>query len=285
MSSTHAPAAGPVSTSPEWDDNLLRNPHAVADKRKRVQKMFAAIAPSYDLNNRLHSLWMDQAWRRKAVKLAKLKPTDRVVDVACGTGDLALAFCRRLEDLNKDWSADRAVIGVDFTFQMLPIAFRKGQRFRDRYSHVFWDPGGSGSPELNYRWINGDAQSLPLPDACCDVVSIAFGIRNVQDTAKAIREFHRILRPGGRLIILEFSLPTNPVLRGLYNFYFRHILPRTATLISGDKTGAYKYLPESVNTYIGRETMTGMMKEAGLTEITTHAMTFGVCVCYRGVVT
>src|SRR4051812_42051080 len=84
-------------TSPAWDDQLLQNPHAVADKRSRVQKMFAAIAPSYDLNNRLHSLWIDQRWRKKAVKLAELKPTDRVVDVACGTGDLTLAFVEAIE--------------------------------------------------------------------------------------------------------------------------------------------------------------------------------------------
>src|SRR5688500_10359391 len=94
------PPAGPpapaVPEAPAWDDALLKDPHAVADKRSRVQRMFAAIAPSYDLNNRLHSLWMDQAWRRKAVKLAGLKPTDRVVDVACGTGDLTLAFASEL---------------------------------------------------------------------------------------------------------------------------------------------------------------------------------------------
>src|SRR5262245_7386229 len=90
----------PEVTTPAWNDQLLRDPHAVADKRSRVQKMFAAIAPSYDLNNRLHSLWMDQRWRKKAVKLAEVKATDAVVDVACGTGDLALAFADRLHSLN-----------------------------------------------------------------------------------------------------------------------------------------------------------------------------------------
>jgi demethylmenaquinone methyltransferase/2-methoxy-6-polyprenyl-1,4-benzoquinol methylase len=100
-----------------------------------------------------------------------------------------------------------------------------------------------------------------------------------------MREFHRVLRPGGRVIILEFSLPTNPVLRGLYNFYFRKILPRTATLISGDKTGAYKYLPESVNTFIGRPQMVEMLTTAGFTQVEQFPMTFGVCVCYRGIKT
>jgi demethylmenaquinone methyltransferase/2-methoxy-6-polyprenyl-1,4-benzoquinol methylase len=116
------------------------------------------------------------------------------------------------------------------------------------------------------------------------VLSIAFGIRNVADPAAAIREFRRVLRPGGRLIILEFSLPTNPILRGLYNFYFRHILPHTATLISGDKTGAYKYLPQSVNTFIGRGTMMQMMRDGGFQEVRAFPLTFGVCICYRGLV-
>jgi demethylmenaquinone methyltransferase/2-methoxy-6-polyprenyl-1,4-benzoquinol methylase len=249
-----------IQTDPTaWNDDLLKNPHAVADKRRRVQQMFAAIAPSYDLNNRLHSLWMDQAWRRKAVKIAALKPNDKVVDVACGTGDLTIAFSNALSKLGNP----SRTIGIDFTYEMLPIARSKSAS----------------------AYLNGDAQSLPLPDACCDVVSIAFGIRNVADPLAAIREFKRVLRPGGRLIILEFSLPTNPLLLAMYNFYFRKILPRTATLISGDKTGAYKYLPESVNTFIGREQMVGMMTAAGFTSVEQFPMTFGVCVCYRGIVT
>src|SRR5687767_4443302 len=111
-----------------WNDALLANPHAVADKRTRVQKMFAAIAPSYDLNNRLHSLWMDQHWRRKAVKLARLNPSDRIVDVACGTGDLTYAFGSFLVHLlNGTYLPFAQVVGVDFTYDMLPIARAKGR--------------------------------------------------------------------------------------------------------------------------------------------------------------
>src|SRR5215218_1500107 len=123
MVSTETNSAAPAT--PAWDDALLQNPHAVADKRSRVQRMFAAIAPSYDLNNRLHSLWMDQAWRRKAVKLAGLNPDDRVVDVACGTGDLTLKFAERLLELEDIERAAYRVIGIDFTFEMLPLARRK----------------------------------------------------------------------------------------------------------------------------------------------------------------
>src|SRR5688572_15198691 len=271
-----------ADTNPAWDERLLRDPHAVADKRDRVRRMFAAIAPTYDLNNHLHSLWQDQRWRRKAVKLANLKPTDVVVDVACGTGDLTIAFARDVKEL-RELQAPRertsaAVVGIDFTFEMLPLARRKGHfRISGADDDGFWDGFYDG-----IRWLNADAQSLPLCDACCDVVSIAFGIRNVQDPAAALREFRRVLRPGGRAVVLEFSLPANRVLRGLYNFYFRQILPRTATWISGDKTGAYKYLPESVNTFITRERMVQMMRDAGFENVEQFPMTFGVCVCYRG---
>lgn len=268
MAASETPPKKPVEQTEAWDETLLRDPHAVADKRDRVRKMFAAIAPSYDLNNRLHSLWQDQRWRRKAVKLAGLDPLDDVLDIACGTGDLSIAFARELDGLRElrrpREDVAGTVLGIDFTFEMLPIANRKSQ-------------------VANCRFVNADAQALPLPDACADVVSIAFGIRNVQDPAAAIREFHRVLRPGGRVIVLEFSLPTNRLLRGLYNFYFRQVLPRTATLISGDRTGAYKYLPESVNTFIGREQMVGMLKQAGFERVEQFPMTFGVCVCYRGV--
>jgi len=272
-----------------WNETLLRDPHHVRDKRQRVQRMFAAIAPSYDINNRLHSLWMDQRWRRKAVKLARLNPTDVVVDVACGTGDLTIAM--HASKLGMAWGtrSPAATLGIDFTFQMLPLARIKTTAALHRSDEgprrgcpreALWRRADACPDAV--RYVNGDAQALPFPDASADVVSIAFGIRNVQDPAAAIREFRRILRPGGRLIILEFSLPTNPVLRGMYNFYFRQVLPRTATLISGDKTGAYKYLPESVNTFIGREQMMGMMRDAGFADVEQHPMTFGVCVCYRG---
>ena len=255
-------------TSQQWDKQLLKNPHAVEDKRSRVQRMFSAIAPSYDLNNRLHSLGLDQYWRRQAVRHATLAPGDQVVDVACGTGDLTLAMMRELG--RKTGKAD-GVTGIDFTYAMLPLARGKAQKIAQK------------APDAEkIAWINGDAMALPLPDGCANVVSIAFGIRNVADPAVALREFYRVLRPGGRVIVLEFSLARNPLLRGLYNFYFRRILPLSAGLISGDRTGAYRYLPESVNTFIGRDQMCAMLQGAGFVAVEQHPLSFGVCICYRG---
>jgi demethylmenaquinone methyltransferase/2-methoxy-6-polyprenyl-1,4-benzoquinol methylase len=221
---------------------------------------------------------MDQHWRNVAVKMAGVRAQDLIVDVACGTGDLTLKFagCQQGPQITKDDMRQQrgGVIGIDFTYEMLPIAQRKGrhQAATRRLRHG-----------LMPEFLNGDAMALPLPDASTDILSIAFGIRNVSNWGVAIDEFARVLRPGGRLIILEFSLPTNPLMRGLYNFYFRKIMPRTATLISGDKTGAYKYLPESVNTFISRQAMQDRMAQAGFADIVARPLTFGVCVCYRGV--
>ncbi|MFP4145669.1 MAG: bifunctional demethylmenaquinone methyltransferase/2-methoxy-6-polyprenyl-1,4-benzoquinol methylase UbiE [Phycisphaeraceae bacterium] len=241
---------------PAWTSRDLTDPHAAPDKAKRVARMFAAIAPSYDLNNRVHSLGRDQAWRRAAVKLADLQPSDVVADVACGTGDLSMAFAR---------AGAKRVVGVDFTPAMLDVARQKRRR----------------GQRIGYA--AGDAMRLPLPSASVDVVSIAFGIRNVADPAAAMREFARVLRPGGRIIVLEFSLPESRALRGAYNFYFRQVLPRTASLVARDRSGAYRYLPESVNTFIDRPGMVRLMEEAGFGEVTLRPMTFGIAVAYRGV--
>ena len=244
-----------------WSTDNLADPHKVADKAARVERMFAAIAPSYDLNNRVHSLWRDQAWRRRTVKLAGVDANCVVVDVACGTGDQALAFA--------DAAAQR-VIGIDFTQPMLDIAEVKRQRAAAAYDNV------------SFQW--GDAMRLDnVPDSSADIVSITFGIRNVAKPQAAIDEFARILKPGGRLVILEFSLPRNVILRGLYNFYFKQILPRSASLIARDRSGAYRYLPQSVNTFIGREELIAMMRSAGFIDVKPHALTFGVAVCYRGI--
>jgi demethylmenaquinone methyltransferase/2-methoxy-6-polyprenyl-1,4-benzoquinol methylase len=270
-----SPSSPPAAASTSWTDaELGDNPHAAADKAAKVERMFAAIAHAYDLNNRVHSLGRDQAWRQAAVRCSGLKPTDIVVDVACGTGDLALAFAK---------AGAARVLGIDFTMEMLAIAARKSPRPPR--------PGSSGSAVVNPKstvrnsldYARGDALRLPLPDVCCDVVSIAFGIRNVADPVRALREFHRVLRPGGRLVVLEFSTPTNPVLRLLNRVYCQRIMPVTATWIARDKSNAYKYLPRSVSTFLDRQAMGAAIADAGFTQVTQRPLTFGIAVLHRGV--
>ncbi len=244
-----------------WHQRNLVEPHRVADKARRVRQMFAAIAPSYDLNNRVHSLWRDQAWRRRTVELAQIRPTDVVLDVACGTGDLSLAFAD---------ACPRAVIGVDFTLPMLTLAAEKAGQ------------SPIGDRPL-CRYAAGDATLLPVKANSVDVVSIAFGIRNVTDPAAALQQFHRILRPGGRLLILEFGLPANRLLRAAYNGYFRHILPRTAALLARDRSGAYKYLPQSVNTFMDRRALLDLMAQAGFVDPAAHPLAAGISIVYKSI--
>ncbi len=227
-----------------------------------MQRMFSAIARRYDLNNRVHSLGRDQKWRRAAVELSGLRPGEHVLDAACGTGDLAEAFAA---------AGAAAVTGGDFTAEMLRLAARKAARTRR--------PRGAVQPS----YLEADVTELPFTDNSFDIVSIAFGIRNVDDPARAISEFRRVLRPGGRLVILEFSQPRNPVLRVLSDIWCAHVMPVTATLISGDRTGAYRYLPRSIATFADRAELIEMMHRTGFASITDHPMTFGICVAYLGI--
>lgn len=233
--------------------------------------MFAAIARSYDLNNRLHSLWQDQAWRRFAVRKAEVRAGDRVLDVACGTGDLTLAFA-------KTQAAE--VVGLDFTAEMLEIA-REKSRVRGKRERGEGESAGS----QRVRYVQGDAHDLAFDDASFDVVSIAFGIRNVQEPARAMREFRRVLRPGGRLVVLEFAEPGLSAVRWFNGVYCRRVMPVTATLISGDKSGAYKYLPRSVETFMSPDDLKGLMTSVGFVEPLDWPLSLGICRCYRACAT
>ncbi len=258
-------------TAPAWSaDDLRDDPHAKADKARRVRAMFAAIAGKYDLNNRLHSFGRDRAWRRAAVRMAGLKDTDRVLDVACGTGDLAMAMRDGLwtnDDAVGGWPpATNQVVGVDFTFEMLPLAQRKNRQ-REH-----------GRDTIAY--LNADAMALPFADGSFEVVSIAFGLRNVADPDAAVAEFVRVLRPGGRLVVLEFSSPRNPVMRWGSRVYTERIMPKTATWIAGDTSGAYKYLPRSVAMFLDQAGMFKLFARHGLTTPRSKALSFGVATCY-----
>lgn len=268
-STSPTPPASERAGASGWTDAALaKDPHQDQDKPAKVRSMFAAIARSYDLNNRVHSLWMDQGWRRFAVKVAEVRPTDDVLDCACGTGDLSMAFAK---------AGAKRVAGLDFTKEMLEIA-------RHKQSVAAKKQGAAAKAIGAIKYVQGDAQKLPLPDASVDVLSIAFGIRNVQDPMRAMREFRRVLRPGGRLVILEFAEPTFAPVRWFNNFYCRRIMPVTATWISRDKSGAYKYLPKSVQTFLSPGELKGMMREAGFTGERDWMLSLGICRCYRAYV-
>lgn len=246
----------PTPSKQAWTrGDLAQDPHELSDKADRVRSMFGAIAPSYDFNNRIHSFGQDQRWRRKGVRLAAPDADSVVVDVACGTGDLSEAF--------HDAGVAR-VIGVDFTPEMLDVARARAAR--------------AGRERLEYR--DGDATALDLPTDSADVLSIAFGIRNVNRPELALAEFRRILKPGGRLLILEFSEPENRLIRGLNALYTRRIMPLTATMLSGDRSGAYRYLPRSIETFLPRAELEARIREAGFENVQQHSLTFGVCVAY-----
>lgn len=273
MSSKGSPGA-----SPAWRAEELADPHARADKAERVRRMFAAIAGSYDFNNRVHSMWRDQAWRRYAVRAARLRAGDVVADVACGTGDLTRLFAAA-RGAAPDGGAGRGgegpglVLGIDFTREMLDVAERRKRA----------DAAARDGARGRVLYVEGDALALPLGSASVDVLSIAFGLRNVADPARAVGEFARVLRPGGRLVVLEFDTPRTAVLGTLANFYTRHIMPRTATWLSGDRSGAYRYLPASVATFLTREKLAAIFAGAGLEVVEQRPLTAGICVCHVAV--
>jgi demethylmenaquinone methyltransferase/2-methoxy-6-polyprenyl-1,4-benzoquinol methylase len=238
---------------PIWDDQRLASVHVQTDKAARVRRMFDAIAPTYQLVNALFSVGRDRAWRKKAVGMARVQPGDAILDIACGTGDFLRAFRR--------WAGQATrLVGTDFSHHMLTRAVKN-----------------SPPPPL---WCEADGLCLPFADLSFDVTSCAFGIRTFQDLRRGLNEMHRVLRPGGRAVILEFSRPPNRVIRVVHEFYCGRVMPFGAALISGDTTGAYRYLPRSVVSFLATEDMTARFREAGFTEVRVAPLTFGAVTVY-----
>jgi demethylmenaquinone methyltransferase / 2-methoxy-6-polyprenyl-1,4-benzoquinol methylase len=214
-----------------------------------VQAMFAEIAPRYDFLNRMLSFGIDRRWRRRMRRRLGMLPGQDLLDLCCGTGDVALEFAR----------VGVCVHGADFTFPMLPLALRKGQ-----------------SAGLQLSWANADAQALPYRKASFDAVTISFGIRNVADPQRALRECARVLRPGGKLAVLEFFPIKSRVWGTLFRFYFHHVLPLLAKIVRAGRTGAYRYLPESVESFATPQQFRTWLEAAGFVEIQDEALSGGV---------
>ncbi len=220
--------------------------------------MFDRIAGRYDLLNHLLSGNRDKAWRREMTGLLPARNNLHVLDLATGTADQLLT-------LYDSGRVERGV-GVDMAEKMLEIG-------RDKIA------ARSLSDSLSLTV--GNAEQIPLEDDSFDVTSISFGIRNMTDVPKALGEMRRVLKPEGRALILEFSLPGNAVMRGLYLFYFRHILPRLGAVISGD-SGAYRYLNETVETFPYGEAFCRLMAQAGFRNVAANRLTFGIATMYQG---
>jgi len=224
-----------------------------------VRRMFSSVAGRYDLLNHLLSLNVDRWWRWKTVRRVGeilARPGARVVDLCCGTGDLALAMQRRCAAV---------VLGCDFSHEMLRRAQHKAARQRAQTA-----------------FFEADVLQLPVADSSLDLVTAAFGFRNLADYRRGLQEILRVLKPGGVAAILEFSQPANPLLAALYGFYSRRILPLVGGLISGSRE-AYRYLPESVQRFPGPEALAQAMRQEGFRTVRYERLTGGIVVLHHAV--
>jgi demethylmenaquinone methyltransferase / 2-methoxy-6-polyprenyl-1,4-benzoquinol methylase len=228
-----------------------------APEKAAVRSMFDRIAPRYDLLNRLLSAGTDVRWRRRAVDFLELEPPLRVLDLCTGTADLLL------EAVSRD--PRQSGLGVDLAQQMLVRGARKIER---------------GGYAARARLAAGDGERLPVRGASFDAALVGFGIRNVGDPLRALAEVERALRPGGRFVVLEFSMPSG-LLGRLYRTYFTALLPRIGRLVSGDGS-AYSYLPASVQAFPTPEAFAELMRQAGFVGVRCERLTFGIAYLHRG---
>ncbi|MBD5177387.1 MAG: bifunctional demethylmenaquinone methyltransferase/2-methoxy-6-polyprenyl-1,4-benzoquinol methylase UbiE [Bacteroidales bacterium] len=223
-------------------------------KGEQVRAMFDNIAPAYDFMNRAMTFGLDRVWLRSLLKRAcEDKPT-QVIDLATGTGDVALALRKRLPEAT--------IVGLDLSDGMLAYARRKADQ-----------------ASANINFIQGDCLATGLPDSSVDLITIAYGVRNFQDLSAGYREMARILRPGGKLCVLELAQPANPLMRACYRLYTSTLVPMAGRILSKDSR-AYSYLPESIAAVPQREQMTALMEKAGLADAKFKSLFPGVCVLY-----
>jgi len=232
---------------------------------ERVRQMFDEISPRYDFLNHLLSGGTDFYWRWQTVRRVPPNGVGPILDVCTGTGDLALSY----------WKKSRGrslVVGTDFAHDMLQLANQKSANHQQRMS-------ARVPPTV---FLEADTQSLPLSDDQFQIVSVAFGLRNVADTERGLREMTRVCKPGGRVVVLEFSMPQNRMIRSVYRWYFRHVLPRIGQLVSRSHHAAYNYLPESVGEFPQGDEFAAMMRDCGLDPVTWWPLSFGIATLYCG---
>ena len=230
------------------------------DKVHLVRGVFDSVASRYDIMNDLMSVGIHRLWKRFTIELSAVRPGQTVLDIAGGTGDLSARFSTLV-------GAEGRVILADINASMLAVG-------RDK----LLDAGAFG----NLHMVQCDAQTLPFPDNSIDCITIAFGLRNVTDKDLALQSMERILKPGGRLLVLEFSKPTSALLQKVYDTYSFRILPMMGRLVANDED-SYRYLAESIRQHPDQETLLGMMEEAGFVDCQYHNMTGGIVAVHRGI--
>jgi demethylmenaquinone methyltransferase / 2-methoxy-6-polyprenyl-1,4-benzoquinol methylase len=227
-------------------------------KGQMVQGIFSKIARKYDTFNALSSMGIYKSWLRRVADIAACKPTERVLDVAGGTGDVSFELCRRC--------APASVEVSDFTPEMLDVARARAEQ------------GASCGVPCSFQVA--DAMNLPYGDASFDVLTMAYGLRNFSDRKLAMREAARVLRPGGRAVILEFGTPPNPAWRALYHVYLMHIVPAIGGLVCGDSSG-FKYLASSIREFPVQSTVAQELRDAGFEDVSYRNCTGGIAAVYE----
>lgn len=229
-------------------------------KEKQVEQMFDSIAPAYDFMNRAMTLGIDRFWRQRAVKLLRDANPLKVLDIATGTGDLAIKLAQEFPAAH--------IVGIDLSENMIRVGKEKINRL---------------AMHNRIEFLAGDCLKLPFEDNTFDLITVAYGVRNFADIPAGYREMQRVLRPGGKLCVIELSVPASPVIRPLYKLYTSTLIPLAGRLISRDAR-AYSYLPESIQAAPQRQDMCRIIEQAGFDDAKFRSMTLGVCCIYTATV-